>query len=489
LALTSLAFLLAFTGFFLLYWLVQGRQRVQTSLLLAAGYAFYAAWDIRMLPLLLILTLINFGVGRMLDPAHTPASGSPQHRHVLLWLGITANLGALLFFKYFDFFAGGLRQLSNATGFLAVEWLLPLGLSFYALQLTAYLVDVYQKRIQPARNLLNFAVFAAFFPQLSSGPIERANHMLPQIAASRRMNPDQLSAGLYLILVGYFKKLVVADNLGLLIVNPIFDEPLAYPGLNIGIGVLAFAIQLYADFSAYSDLARGFARLLGFELVVNFRLPFFARNPTDFWQRWHISLSEWLRDYIFFPVRRATLRFRGGGEGMLALVLPPMITMLVSGLWHGTGWTFLLWGGYHGILMIFYRLLERKPGSPVGGGQPARGSAALLPRLIDVSKVLLMFSLTTLGWLLFRSDSLQQSLQMLALISFRGTSITHQFLRDLSFYAGPLLLAQFWQQKSGDMFIAMKLRYPWRVFLFGMLLAWIFIFGVREASEFIYQQF
>jgi D-alanyl-lipoteichoic acid acyltransferase DltB (MBOAT superfamily) len=216
----------------------------------------------------------------------------------------------------------------------------------------------------PTRSLLDYAIFVAFFPALPAGPMDRARRLLSQIAQPRRVSSAQVAAGWYLVLWGLYKKLVIADNLAK-IVDPVFQDPSGYAGLDILLAVLAFGVQIYSDFSGYSDIARGLAKMLGFELTVNFRLPFFALNPADFWQRWHISFSEWLRDYIFFPLRRALLKMGLGRAAQplasLPEVLPPLLTMLASGLWHGAGWTFLLWGGYHGLLMVLYRLFEKRP--------------------------------------------------------------------------------------------------------------------------------
>ena len=411
---------------------------------------------------------------------HAPQAQS--WRRLLLLVSLAANLGLLGVFKYFNFFAGNAAQALSLFGLeagpLTLEVALPLGISFFTLKSMSYTIDVFQRRMPPTRSLLEYAIFVAFFPALLAGPMDRARHLLPQIAQPRRPRPEQMAAGWYLILWGFYKKLVIADNLAK-VVDPVFQAPGDHAGLDILLAVLAFGVQIYSDFSGYSDIARGLAKLMGFELTVNFRLPFFALNPTDFWQRWHISFSEWLRDYIFFPLRRSLLKSK---MVFLPELLPPLLTMLFSGLWHGAGWNFVLWGGYHGLLMVLYRFLEKRPihQDPWRSGQAYPLVAA---------RMLLMFALVTLGWLFFRASSLEQIGYLLTHLSLATSAQSLIIVTDLVLFSAPLLVMEVAQYASGNLLVVLRLPTLLRVFLYALLLALLVVFGTHQASGFIYAQF
>ena len=284
-----------------------------------------------------------------------------------------------------------------------------------------------------------------------------------------------------MILWGYFKKLVIADNMAI-IANQVFQVGSDAHGLDILIGTLAFTIQIYGDFSGYSDIARGFARLMGFELMINFILPYFALNPADFWQRWHISLSEWLRDYIFFPLRRLVLSWQIKNVMLWALLLPPLVTMLVSGLWHGTGWNFILWGLYHGLLLIIYRVFANLP---IPKNLTEFGSS----RLGVLMRMGIMFSLVSLGWLFFRADTVGQAFQLITKISLIPSSQSVQLINELLFFSIPLLFVQIWQAGKGDLLVLAKFRFPVQLLVNTLILVWIVVFGTHQFTEFIYTQF
>ena len=495
----SLDFAIFFLIFYIPYLVLLKSHRLQNLWLLIASYVFYAFWDWRFLFVLLAITACTYLIGLALGSPGVTASSTPLLRRFLLVVGLLCNLGALVFFKYADFFTTGLLRMINGLDLpldtLLVDIILPVGLSFYALQASSYLLDVSAWRITPARNLVEFALFVAFFPQLLAGPIERAGRMLPQFHTPRRLTPSSFSAGIYLLFSGFFKKLVIADNLGL-ITTPIFDNYTAYSGVDLLLGVLAFSFQLYADFSAYSDIARGLARLLGFELMVNFRLPYFSTSPSDFWSRWHISLSEWLRDYIFFPMRRALLRWKGQAGRLIALLAPPLVTMLVSGLWHGTGWNFLLWGFYHGILMILFQVLvkERPQPSPTGShlGQGISFRwvwSRLRPRLIIAIRIVIMFFLVCFGWLIFRVETSDQLIYFLSYLSLQPSPGTALMWGNLVLFILPLLVIQFAQQGSADMLLLARMPLGMRILLYAIALALMVALGVRQSTEFIYVQF
>jgi alginate O-acetyltransferase complex protein AlgI len=386
----SLDFLVFLPLVVLIHWLLPSRFR--NLFLLLASYVFYGYIHPWFLFLLWFVSVAVYacalGIERM-----------PQYRKAFLVSGLAACLGMLGVFKYFHFFVdnvvAALRAFGlNASG-PAIEIMLPVGISFFAFQGMSYVIDVYRGVVKARTSFLSVALFKAFFPQLVAGPIERATHLLPQLEARRELRADLLIEGIFLLVWGFFKKLVIADNVSI-IANKIFL--LEHPSFPIlWAGVLAFCVQIYADFSAYTDIARGSAKMLGVNLIENFRHPYAASSPTDFWRRWHISLSFWFRDYVYIPLG-------GNRGGRLLEARNVMLTFLLSGLWHGANWNYVLWGGYWGLLIIGSRNL----GSLIPASfWDRRGVAAL--------QVLFMFALTNLGWLLFRETDLHYLINELGL--------------------------------------------------------------------------
>ena len=469
-----LFFVIVYTAYLLLY----KKNHWQNVLLLIASYIFYGSWDWRFLSLIIISTLVDFYIGQAI--ARTPGDTviGQTYRKRLLALSVGVNLGILGFFKYFNFFADSVVAVLGYLGLQAdpitLNVILPVGISFYTFQTMSYSIDIYRQRLLPTKSLLNFAVYVAFFPQLVAGPIERAVNLLPQIEEPRRITAAQISTGLYLLLWGYFKKIVVADNAGL-VADRVFNNYTTHTDLNVLVGILAFALQIYGDFSGYSDIARGLSRLMGFELMVNFRLPYFALNPTDFWNRWHISLSTWLRDYLYIPLG-------GNREGKWQTYRNLMVTMLLGGLWHGAAWHFVIWGGYHGLILILYRLFEKRPihKNPWGGDYNY---------LVVLLRMAFMFVLTLIGWLIFRTPSLEQLWFMVTHTSLRTTAETPALLTSLILFPAPFFVLELYQYLSRDLLIFTKWPQIIRVILYACLLIWLFIFGVREPIEFIYFQF
>jgi alginate O-acetyltransferase complex protein AlgI len=474
----SLTFLYFFAVVYVLYMLLRKRLRLQNILLLVASYVFYGYWDWRFLILIVISTLVDFSLGWVIGQLGTGSRQAVLLRKALLGLSVAVNLSILGFFKYFNFFMDGLVEILAFAGLtphpFTLQIILPVGISFYTFQTMSYTIDVYRQKLEPTRSLLNFAVFVAFFPQLVAGPIERAVNLLPQVEGLRQVNYRQIYAGLYLILSGYFKKLVIADNVAV-ISDRIFNNYTSYTGIDLWLGVLAFAIQIYGDFSGYTDIARGVARLLGFELMVNFRLPYFAVSPSDFWQRWHISLSSWLRDYLYIPLG-------GNRKGELRTNVNLAATMLLGGLWHGAAWNFVLWGAYHGFILILYRTLRKPSRLPEESpGRLFKPPAAL--------QMLLMFGLTLVGWLIFRSTSVEQIAYMLTRLTPLFSAQTFSLAQELAFFTLPLLVVQLYQYLSRDQLVLIRLPGPMRAALYSLALVWIAVFGARTASEFIYFQF
>ena len=341
----STTFLQFFGVFLLLYVLVVRRRTARNVLILAASYFFYGCWDWRFLSLLIFSTLVDYGVAIRLEATDRPAARRG-------WVGISlaVNLGLLGFFKYAGFFADSLSILAARVGWhldsFSLDVVLPVGISFYTFQTLSYTLDVYRRRLPAERDILCFAAYVAFFPQLVAGPIERATNLLPQFRATRRVTWSDAGEGWGLVLRGFFKKVVIADQLA-----PVVELAFGTPSgpLPLALGTVAFGLQIYGDFSGYSDIARGIARWLGFDLMVNFRQPYFATSLRDFWSRWHISLSTWLRDYLYIPL--------GGNRGGTARTLRNLLlTMALGGLWHGAAWTFVVWGLWHGLGLAVSRL-------------------------------------------------------------------------------------------------------------------------------------
>lgn len=387
---TSLTFFLFFTIVCIVYWLLR-THRQQNLLLLLASYAFYFYFDLLYGLLLIASTSADFLLARAM-------ARHSSRRKTCLWLSLGLNLGGLALLRYFDFFSESTAELLGALGIgadpLLLGLLAPLGISFYTLKKLSYIIDVYKGTQQPTGNFVDFALYVAFFPQIQAGPIDRARNLLAQIGRERRWGADWFNAAWPLLVSGLFKKLVIAAGIGAY-VDRIFllERP---DLLLLAVGALGYTLQILADFSAYTDLARGFAFLLGFETPENFNQPYVAHSPTEFWNRWHITFSTWLRDYIFFPLRRRLLR-AGGGWAALAAVLPPMAAMLASGLWHGAGWNFLLWGLMHGLWIVAYQLLG------LGGAwQPKawwRQAAARLAVMAFLVPSWAVFRAPTLDWL------------------------------------------------------------------------------------------
>lgn len=466
-----------FIGFFIVVYIayvsLRNRYKAQNGLLLIASYVFYGYWDIRFLLLLLFSTVVDFFVGQWIGQINDERS-----RRLLMIVSVLSNLSILGFFKYFNFFTENFAQLLSSVGlqtdFLTLNIILPVGISFYTFQTLSYTLDIYRGTLKPISSFIDFALFVSFFPQLVAGPIERASNLLPQITSPRSLNYSQINAGLFLILWGYFKKMVVADNLAG-VVDDVFDDYTDYQGLDVWLGAIAFTLQIYGDFSGYSDIARGLAKLMGFELMLNFKLPYFATNPSDFWSRWHISLSTWFRDYVYIPLG-------GSRQGTMVTYRNLLITMLLCGLWHGAAWNFVLWGAFHGALLMGYHGLRPLLRS-VEKASPDDGAIASL------GGMMLMFVLTIVGWIMFRSTSVQQMSYMLTHLGFSTSRETLDFVSDLLFFGTPLLLVQVWQYRTQDLLIITKLR-PWfRIPILGVMLAWIILFSDRDTAEFIYFQF
>lgn len=439
--------------------------RAQNLLLLTASYFFYGCWDYRFLSLILISTLTDYVIGLKIA-----SSTCAQKRKYWVASSVIINLGILGFFKYFNFFIDSFIPLLETLGIQAnlpaLSIILPVGISFYTFQTMTYSIDIYRKELTPTRNFIDFALFVAFFPQLVAGPIERAKKLLPQVTSPRLITLKQSHEGLWLIGIGLFKKVVIADNLAF-IVDPLFSAQ-ALSGPEVTLAAYAFALQIYCDFSGYSDIARGLAKLLGFELMLNFNLPFFANSPADFWRRWHISLSTWLRDYLYIPL--------GGNKGSRLLTYRNlMLTMMLGGLWHGAAWTFVLWGFYQGALLVIQRIV-----APYTSRWSFWHSNTL--------QVFATFQWMALGWLIFRAQSIEQLSMMLKALP-HGWGMLPQHLSTVGLLALPLLVLQILQARSADRVPLTHYPALIQASLAALLLYGLFVYGAIVAQQFIYFQF
>ena len=386
----SLDFCLFLPIVFILYWFCfQKKLKAQNILILAASYFFYSCWDWRFLFLLIFSTALDYYTALKVERAATNTN-----RKFWFWLSIIVNLGFLGVFKYYDFFASSFSEALSILGFSANPWLLdmvlPVGISFYTFHGLSYVIDVYYKRINAERNFVEYAVFVSFFPLLVAGPIERATHLLPQIKVVRSFDYGRALDGMRQILWGLFKKVVIADNCAEY-ANIVFDGANNFSGSTMLLGAIFFSIQIYGDFSGYSDIALGTARLFGIELLKNFSFPYFSRDIAEFWRRWHISLSSWFRDYLYIPL--------GGNKGSMGIrIRNTFIIFIVSGFWHGANWTFIFWGALHAIYFLPLLLMKsnRNHLETVAAGK-------WLPTLSELMKMLLTFLLVTFGWIFFRA--------------------------------------------------------------------------------------
>jgi alginate O-acetyltransferase complex protein AlgI len=445
-------------------------HRGQNWLLVLASYYFYAAWDWRFLSLLVGSTVVDYFLARAIARTR-----DPRRRKHLLWLSLAFNFGVLGFFKYFNFFADSLARLFALIGWnldpVTLHVILPIGISFYTFMSVSYVIDVYRREIPPAASLLDFAVFVAFFPHLVAGPILRASLLLPQITGPRSISRQQLTDGAWLIGWGLFQKMFVADNLATL-VDATFGSPVTPAGGDVLIATYAFAFQIYGDFAGYSNMARGMSKLMGIELNVNFRFPYFVTSPQAFWRHWHISLSTWLRDYLYIPL--------GGNRGSSWKTKRNLfITMVLGGLWHGAAWTFVLWGVYQGLILVLARTIAER----------GRAIGAAWQR---VALGVVMFHVTCYGWLIFRAESVQQVVAYTKAVFTRPAISEGSWdllIVPLVLVLAPLLIVHVHQARHDSELSVMSLPRPVRYALYGAVGYIILLFGDFEGADFIYFQF
>lgn len=474
----SLDFAIFFPIVFLLYWFVAGKNlRFQNLLLLGASYFFYACWDWRFLFLLLFSTFLDFFTGIRISE-----SVNPQRRLFWFWLSVVVNLGFLCIFKYYNFFIESFADAVGHVGFQVNPWtlsiILPVGISFYTFHGLSYVIDIYNKKIKAEQSFVDYAVFVSFFPLLVAGPIERATHLLPQIKNERTFEYAKAIDGLRQILWGLFKKIVIADGCAEF-ANEIFDHSGTYAGSTLLLGAVFFAFQIYGDFSGYSDIALGTARLLGIELLQNFKFPYFSRDIAEFWRRWHISLSSWFRDYLYIPL--------GGSKGGTWMkIRNTFIIFLVSGLWHGANWTFLVWGALNAIYFLPLLLTDNNRTHLDIVAQERR-----LPTLREFLSILITFGLTVLAWIFFRAENLSHATEYLmgilshSLFSFPELHPRHIILL-LIFFVIIEWIGRRKRYALEDALNIQKRAHRWSFYILIVFL--IFIFQGKQ-QEFIYFQF
>ena len=471
----SLPFFVFIAIFFPLYFLLRGKARL--LLCLAASYFFYGWWDWRFLSLIVFSTFLDYYIGLRLQNTEDPPA-----RKNLLWISMFVNLGFLAFFKYFNFFTDSFVEMANGFGWNP-DWntlniILPVGISFYTFQSMSYTIDVYRKQIPVETNFLRFATFIAFFPQLVAGPIVRASDFLPQFQKDRDFEWNRLTTGLGQIIWGFFKKVAIADSLAPF-VDQCFASPDSFTSIHLLIGVVFYSFQIYCDFSGYSDIAIGLARIMGFDFPDNFKKPYFSQNFSEFWTRWHITLSSWLRDYLYISLG-------GNRHGDFKTQRNLMITMLLGGLWHGASWVFVFWGFLHGSYLIFQRVL----GKPFGRILDILRTPKFLRIAINI---FIVYTLTSLAWIFFRSPDFETAMRVIRGIAtfenFAFASVINKFIVIKGFLLIFLLLAVEITDEKINYSGVIKVNPVFRVASFAVLLWLIAVFGAFDANSFIYFQF
>lgn len=466
---------------FALYWFVTNKSlKMQNLLIIAASYLFYGWWDWRFLSLIIFSTLVDYAVGVGLSKQENQTK-----RKLLLWTSIIVNLGFLGLFKYYDFFLENFISAFSLLGMPiqanSLNIILPVGISFYTFQTLSYSIDVYRRKLEPTKDFFAFAAFVCFFPQLVAGPIERATHLLPQFYSKRKFDYSLAVDGMRQILWGLFKKIVIADNCANY-ANIIFNNSEDYSGSSLALGAIFFTFQIYCDFSGYSDIAIGTSRLFGFDLMQNFNFPYFSRDIAEFWRRWHISLSTWLRDYLYIPL--------GGSRGGTWMkVRNTFIIFIVSGFWHGANWTFIVWGALNAVYFLPLLLTKnnRNHIDIVAKGR-------YLPSIRELLSILLTFGLTVVAWVFFRAEN----------ITHATTYIIDMFT-DFNSY---LSINVYWEYKKILLFITVFMTIEWfgregqyaldslgstwkrpiRYLMYYAIMLAIFWYGGEE-QQFIYFQF
>ncbi len=474
----SFEFLIFLPIVFLLYWFVFNRTlRWQNGLILLASYFFYGWWSYQFLGLLALSTLLDYLYGFWV------ASPNRKKAKLFLWLSVINNLGILCVFKYYNFFAvqfqQGFELLGLHTHPMMLELALPIGISFYTFHGMSYVFDIYRGQQKTVSNFVDYAMFVSFFPLLVAGPIERANHLLPQIQKRRQFNYQQAIQGTRLILWGLFKKVVIADTLAET-VNTVFQNYQDYNGITLITGAIAFSFQIYGDFSGYSDIAIGTAKLFGFELLSNFKFPYFSRDIAEFWRRWHISLSSWFRDYLYIPLG-------GSKSGKARAVRNTFIIFIVSGFWHGASWNFIVWGFMHACAFLPLLIMNKNRKHVTDVVAQNRQ----WPNLKELWQMGTTFVFVTLAWVFFRADNITIAIdylkRMMGSLLHSPSQIFELGVSKMVFVYIFVLLGGDWYLRRNEREISIK--QPWVEFIISALLIILILFNIYRETTFIYFQF
>lgn len=454
-------------------------------MLLIASYYFYMNWNANYAVLIAFSTLVTYVSGLLLGKTEKQTS-----RKIIVGMSFTINLLILFFYKYFNFLSDAIESILIFLGVKInlpeLSLLLPVGISFYTFQALSYTVDVYRREIKPEKSLGIYALFVSFFPQLVAGPIERSKHLLPQLKEFNQLNYKNLKSGGYLILWGFFKKIVIADNLSV-VVNTIYSSPEEFTGIETTIGVIFFSIQIFCDFSAYTDIARGVARLMGIDIMKNFDSPYFSLNITEFWRRWHISLSTWFRDYLYIPLG-------GSRRGINRMYFNLFLVFLISGLWHGASMNFVIWGGLHGILIVLEKKLSKR------SGLLKWDKSSLSYKIL---KIMTTFSLVTFLWVFFRADTFSDALTVVSnLFNWEATNVFNGSVYNLGltqgsfwisiFFVLVMLVVEYYNSFVGNisqLVIKQNIVFRWSLYLSIIFIILVFGNYGAEQQQFIYFQF
>lgn len=476
----SFEFLIFLPIVFALYWYIGNYSlKFQNLILLTASYFFYGWWSWKFLGLLFLSTLLDFIYG------FSVSSNNRKKAKFFLWLSIINNLGILCIFKYYNFFAIEFQQLFNLLNLncniRVLNLVLPIGISFYTFHGMSYVFDIYNGRQRPIHSFFQYAVFVSFFPLLVAGPIERATHLLPQIQKNRTFNYSKAVSGCRLILWGFFKKIVIADSLAS-IVNEIYSNYTTHNAPTLIIGAISFSFQIYCDFSGYTDIALGVAKLFGFELLSNFKFPYFARDVAEFWRRWHISLSSWFKDYLYIPLG-------GSKEGKFKAIRNTLIIFLVSGFWHGASWNFILWGTIHAFGFLPLQLMQKNRtniSSIVAFDKS-------FPSIKELSQITFTFIFVTIAWIFFRSENLQIAFDYVKLIFIDSFKNPSNFLslplgKFAFVYIIPFVCID-WYLRQNERELRVPNNKVLRHLIYWILLILIFIHTSGDSNSFIYFQF
>lgn len=468
----SLPFAVFLPIVFAVYWALHNSLRSQNIMLLTASYIFYGWWDARFLSLIVASTVVDYLLGQYLA-----AATNALKRKLLLTASMIFNLGLLGVFKYYNFFMENFMEIANSVGLhtnpVLLKIALPVGISFYTFQTMSYTIDIYRKQLEPTKDFIAFAAFVGYFPQLVAGPIERASNLLPQMSKRRYFDYQKAVDGMRQALWGFFKKVVIADAVAPL-VDQAFGDPSGFSAIALITGALLFSIQIYCDFSGYSDIAIGISKIFGIDLMQNFRTPYFSRDIAEFWRRWHISLSTWFRDYLYIPL--------GGSRGSTALkVRNTFAIFIVSGFWHGANWTFIIWGLINALLFLPL-LLAKRNRSNLNDAE-----------ISDLHRILLTFSITTIAWIFFRADSLSHAIDYLQNIAIWNSGKSISIKPTLVVYIALLFLGD-WIGRKHDFSLnilteGILSKSPLMRLTLYLSLAYLILLYIGGQQNFIYFQF